>query len=124
MEAGAHWIPIRPKQQRVNVFKVREFVRLANRALDQRQGQFDVVQGFGFTLTRPHQVSVAQFVHDAWGRSPVHTFHVRKDLYGLYQWVYTTPEHALGAAGVSGRPKRWSPVPTRAPGTLQIGVSG
>ena len=90
VEAGAQWIPIRPRQQRINLFNVWEFARLADRALDQRSGQFDVVQGFGFTLTRPHQVSVAQFVHDAWGRSPVHTFRVRRDLYGLYQWTYTT----------------------------------
>jgi glycosyltransferase involved in cell wall biosynthesis len=90
LEAGAQWIPIHPRQERVNLIKAWKFSRLADRKLDQRQGQFDVIMGFGFTLTRPHQVNVAQFVHAAWGQSPAHTARQERNLYGLYQWAYTT----------------------------------
>ena len=90
--AGAQWIPIPLRTRRIALLKAWEFAQRANRELDRlaRRGEaFDVIQAFGYTMTRPHQVNVAQFVHDAWRRSPAHTFRVRRDLYGFYQWVYT-----------------------------------
>ncbi len=89
LKAGAQWVPLHPRPHKMHLLKVREIAGLADRALTARAGQFDVVQGFGYTLTRPHQVNVSQFVHDAWRRSPAHTVRVRRDAYGLYQWAYT-----------------------------------
>lgn len=86
---GAAWVPIQPRFQRVNLPKVWEFARRTRRVLARSKGAFDVVQAFGFVLDCPHQVNTAQFVHHAWRRSPVHTFRLRKDFYGLYQWTYT-----------------------------------
>lgn len=91
-QTGARWLPIHPRTRRIALFKAWEFSQWANRALGDaaRRGEtFDIVQAFGYTMTRPHQVNVAQFVHDAYRRSPVHTFRVQRTPYGLYQWLYT-----------------------------------
>lgn len=88
-EAGAIWVPVRPRLHRVNLSKVWEFAVLADRVLARGHGLYDLVQAFGFTLSRPHDVNTSQFVHDAWGRSPVHTFRLRHNAYGFYQWLYT-----------------------------------
>jgi glycosyltransferase involved in cell wall biosynthesis len=34
-------------------------------------------------------VNAVHFVHGSWLKSPVHISHKRKDLYGLYQWLFT-----------------------------------
>lgn len=92
MQAGARWVPVHAKTRRIALLKGWEATRRADRALDvlAKHGErFDIIQGFGGTVTRPHQVNVAQFVHDAWRRSPAHTFRAQRTPYGLYQWVYT-----------------------------------
>lgn len=91
-QKGARWIPVAPRLKQLALTKAWEASFRANRALVKlhRQGErFDIIQGFGYSLTRPHQINVAQFVHDAWRRSPVHTFRIQRNPYGLYQWVYT-----------------------------------
>ena len=89
LEEGAQHIPIRPRERRISLISNTQFVNLVNGQLDRRREDFDIILGFGYTLTCPHHVSVAQFVHDAWGRSPVHTVRVQRNLYGLYQGAYT-----------------------------------
>jgi glycosyltransferase involved in cell wall biosynthesis len=42
----------------------------------------------GFTTWARSDVNTAHFVHAAWLRSAHHTYRVRKDWYGLYQWLY------------------------------------
>jgi glycosyltransferase involved in cell wall biosynthesis len=89
---GARWIPVRPRRRRPNLLKHREFVPLADRALDRlaRDVNLDIVHGNGFSLTRPHHVNTAHFVHSAWRKSPVHIARLRRDLNALYQWTYST----------------------------------
>lgn len=86
--AGANWIPVQPQMRRPHLFKVRQFAALADKAIDRLKG--DTIQAFGYVLTRPHHVNNSQFVHGAWGRSPVHTARIRHDLYGAYQRLYTS----------------------------------
>lgn len=87
---GARWVPVQPRRRHPNLIKVRNFAPLADRALDALGGQIDVIHGNGFVLTRPHHVNTAHLVHSAWGKSPVHIARARRDLYGAYQWTYTT----------------------------------
>lgn len=88
---GAEWIRVQPQTLRkVNLFKVWQFAREADRVLAKLGGQIDIVHGYGYCLDRSHHVNTSQFVHSAWRKSPVHTARQHKNLYGLYQWTYST----------------------------------
>ncbi len=87
---GARWVPVHPAFQTPMLFKILTFTHAVNRALDRMRGDFDIVQGFGFVTTRPHEVSGSQFVHSAWRRSPLHFARGRSDLWARYQWLYST----------------------------------
>lgn len=51
--------------------------------------QFDIIHVNGFITWFSADINTSHFVHSSWLRSPVHTRHIRKDLYGFYQGVYT-----------------------------------
>jgi glycosyltransferase involved in cell wall biosynthesis len=75
--------------RRPHLIKVRQFTNAADRYLRQHGNQYDVVQAFGYTVTRPHGFNNSQFVHAAW-RSMKATAESRDRFpYGLYQFVYT-----------------------------------
>lgn len=90
VERGATWVRVHPPQRKVNLFKVSQFAALATRALRALPEKMDIVHGNGFTLNGCHQINTAHLVHGAWLHSPVHTSRLRRDLYGRYQWAYTT----------------------------------
>jgi glycosyltransferase involved in cell wall biosynthesis len=95
VDAGANWIRVQPgRLRRVNLFKVWEFARTANRMLTAMRDEFDLIHGYGYCLDVPHQVNTSQYVHSAWRRSPYHTARQHRNLYGFYQWTYS----ALNAA--------------------------
>ncbi len=58
--------------------------------LAKHRQEFDLVQVYGSSTWARGDVNTAQFVHSGWLRSPVHISRTRKDLYGAYQWLYTT----------------------------------
>ena len=89
IEAGARWVPVRPRLRRVNLLKVWDFSRRADRALDAAAGQYDAVLACGVVTSRPHHLNVAHFVHGTWLRSPYHASRVRPGLNGIYQRVYS-----------------------------------
>lgn len=72
LQAGARHVPIAlgAISQKVILVKVWEFARRADAYLKGRESEFDIVLGFGFTLTRPHHISNAAFCHGAWHRCP------------------------------------------------------
>src|SRR5579862_4035329 len=102
---GARWQPIRPPLPKPMLAKVVTSVHTVNRALDALRGQFDVVHGVGYTLTRPHSVNSAQFVHGAWLRSPLHIARSRRDAWALYQRLYSAQNARWEAQ--SYRQARW-----------------
>ena len=90
VEAGAKWTPIHPRAQRVNLFKVWEFARLANQELQHQRRENHIILACGFVLNYPHAINVAHFVHGAWLKSPFHSSRVRRGINPLYQWVYSS----------------------------------
>lgn len=52
--------------------------------------QFEVLQIDGAVTDFVCDVNVVHFVHSAWLKSPVHLSRTQKNLYGLYQWLYTS----------------------------------
>ncbi|MEO7715361.1 MAG: glycosyltransferase family 4 protein [Capsulimonas sp.] len=90
IDAGAKWVPVRPRISTPNLITAWEFALRANAALAPIAGSLDIIHGNGCSLDRPHHVNAAHFVHGAWLKSPAHISHGRKDLYGAYQWTYTS----------------------------------
>jgi glycosyltransferase involved in cell wall biosynthesis len=89
IEEGARWMRLEPAVSRIHLCKVPLFARLANRALASHSSEFDVVHGFGYSLTVPHAVNSAQFIHAAWARSPAHPGRGKWSARNLYQSACT-----------------------------------
>lgn len=58
--------------------------------LQKHHTEFDLIQVYGAVTHYGGDVNTAQFVHSAWQQSPAHISRVRRDLYGLYHWLYTS----------------------------------
>lgn len=88
-EIGVRWIRLQPKFRGNWLSHGLEFVARANRLVDAMRGDFDLIHGYGFCLSRPHHINTSQYVHSAWRKSPVHVAKQNKNLYGAYQWIYS-----------------------------------
>ena len=86
---GATWHRVRPTPHRPNLLGAYTAAAAADRVLPRLAGQFDMIVGAGFTLRSPHDVSLCQFVHGSWLKSPVHVSKLRGGPYGAYQRLYT-----------------------------------
>lgn len=89
VEWGARWIPVSQAPRRPNLLGVYHFAIAADRALAQCSEQFDVTVGAGFTMRGRHDLSICQFVHGAWIRSPVHVSRLQRGPNAWYQWLYS-----------------------------------
>jgi len=57
--------------------------------LKRHRQDLDVVQVNGAITSVKAEVNAVHFVHSSWLRSPVHPCRQQRNLYGLYQWLYT-----------------------------------
>jgi glycosyltransferase involved in cell wall biosynthesis len=57
--------------------------------LRQHRGEVDLIKANGAITMGATDVNAVHFVHSSWWKSPVHIARQRRDLYGLYQWLYT-----------------------------------
>ena len=53
------------------------------------RSEIDLVKVNGAITMTSADVNAVHFVHSSWLRSPVHISRTRRDIYGLYQWLYT-----------------------------------
>lgn len=65
------------------------FARKSADWLRSHRHEFDVVLACGAVTAAASDVNVIHFVHSAWLRSPTHTWKIRQDLYGAYQWLFS-----------------------------------
>lgn len=86
---GIEWVRVQPKVRSNWLAHGLEFVARANRVLDARAKEFDVIHGYGYCLDRRHHVNTSQFVHSAWRQSRMHVAKQHRNLYGVYQWLYS-----------------------------------
>lgn len=49
----------------------------------------DIVHVNGFNTWRKADINTAHFVHSAWLKSSMHSWRLKQNLYGAYQWLYT-----------------------------------
>jgi glycosyltransferase involved in cell wall biosynthesis len=89
VEWGAQWNYVPQVPHRPNLPGAYRFAAAADRALDRVRHEFDLVVAAGFTMRGPHDLSICQFVHGAWMRSPVHVSRVQRGPKAWYQGLYT-----------------------------------
>ncbi|MEL7354505.1 MAG: glycosyltransferase family 4 protein [Cyanobacteria bacterium P01_A01_bin.116] len=83
------WVPIKVANWPTELARNIAFSIQCASWLRQHRAKFDLIQVNGAITSTPADVNAVHFVHSAWLRSPVHTFRVRRNLYGAYQWLYT-----------------------------------
>jgi glycosyltransferase involved in cell wall biosynthesis len=92
-ELDAHpsvsWVRIPVAHWPTELLRNQIFAWHSFRWLRTHSHQFDVVHVNGFITWAASDVNAAHFVHSSWLRSPVHTARLRRDPYGLYQYLYT-----------------------------------
>lgn len=89
IQIGARWLPIHGKKWPAHLFTEIETVNAATRTLKRGPERYDIIHAFGYTLKCAHDINSSQFVHAAWLKSSLHILRRRKDLNGLYQWIFT-----------------------------------
>jgi glycosyltransferase involved in cell wall biosynthesis len=57
--------------------------------LRKHRDEFDIVQVNGAITSERADVNAVHFVHSAWLKSPAHISKNKRNLYSLYQWLYT-----------------------------------
>jgi len=87
IKQGATWVPLHPGITSINLAKVWDFRRKANRIIEGKA--YDAVLACGVTLSMPHAVNAVHFVHGTWLRSPYHSSKSRPGIRGSYHWLYT-----------------------------------
>ena len=83
------WIPIPVAAWPTALLKAQAFAWKSAQWLKAHRREVDIVQVNGFITWAASDINAVHFVHSAWLRSPVHSARLRRDLYGLYQWVYS-----------------------------------
>jgi len=63
--------------------------------LRRNRRRFDLVHANGFITWANADINTSHFVHSAWLRSPAHTAKLRRDWYGVYQWIYSRVNSVL-----------------------------
>lgn len=83
------WIPISVKAWGPQLIRDWVFAHKTTKWLNQNRSELDLVAVNGGITWAKGDIDFVHFVHNAWQKSPVHKSLGRKDLYGLYQQLYT-----------------------------------
>jgi glycosyltransferase involved in cell wall biosynthesis len=84
------WVYIPVKTFPTELIRNLAFSWQSARWLKKNRSKFDIVKINGAITSASAELNAVHFVHSSWLKSPVHTWQQRKDLYGLYQWLYTS----------------------------------
>lgn len=86
---GLTWIPVSESALPTQLARGLVFATRSARWLRKHRGDVDVLHVNGYVTDVGGDLNTAHFVHGAWLRSPLHTVRIRRDPYGVYQWLYT-----------------------------------
>jgi glycosyltransferase involved in cell wall biosynthesis len=84
-----NWISIPVKEYPTEFLRNLIFARKSANWLRKNRSEIDLVKVNGAINLAAADVNAVHFVHNSWLRSPVHISRNRRDLYGLYQWLFT-----------------------------------
>jgi glycosyltransferase involved in cell wall biosynthesis len=83
------WVPISVRGLPTELLKNIVFSQKSASWLRQHPHEFDVIKVNGAITSAQSDINAVHFVHSSWLRSPFHVWQQRRDLYGVYQWLYT-----------------------------------
>lgn len=83
------WIPIPVDKYPSELIRNLIFAYQSGNWLRKHRHQFDIIKVNGSITRGATDVNAVHFVHSSWWKSPVHISREHKNLYGLYQWLYT-----------------------------------
>lgn len=86
---SVEWISVPVKGWSTELLRNIVFAWRSAKQLHLHQHEFDLVKVNGAITWAEADVNAVHFVHSSWLRSPVHTWRLRRDIYGAYQWLYT-----------------------------------
>jgi glycosyltransferase involved in cell wall biosynthesis len=84
------WVPIAVKGLPTELLKNLVFSHQSAAWLARHRAEFDLIQVNGAITSAPSDVNAVHFVHSSWLKSAAHPIHQYRDLYGAYQWCYTS----------------------------------
>ncbi|WP_353932249.1 glycosyltransferase family 4 protein [Okeanomitos corallinicola TIOX110] len=84
-----NWIPISIDGYPTEFLRNIIFAQKSGNWLNKYRHKFDVIKVNGAITRGATDVNAVHFVHSSWWKSPVHISREHKNLYGLYQWLYT-----------------------------------
>ncbi|MBD2292497.1 glycosyltransferase family 4 protein [Anabaena sphaerica FACHB-251] len=84
-----NWISIPVNQYPSEFIRNFIFAKKSGEWLRQHRGEIDLIKVNGAITRGTADVNAVHFVHGSWWHSPSHISRQRRDLYGLYQWLYT-----------------------------------
>ncbi len=84
-----NWVCIPVKGVPTELLRNLIFAHKSAKWLHQHRQEFDLVKINGAITPTKADVNAVHFVHSSWLKSPVHISRIRRDMYGLYQWLYT-----------------------------------
>ena len=85
-----NWISISVKGWPTELLRNLVFAVASTDWLRKYRSEFDLIKVNGAITWAAADVNAVHFVHSSWLRSPVHVARIRRDLYGIYHWLYTT----------------------------------
>lgn len=87
---GTSWVKVPVKGWPTQLVKNLVFSVLSTWKLLPLKRSFDLVMVNGFITWARSDVNAVHFVHSSWLRSPAHPFRLKKNLSGLYQFMFTS----------------------------------
>lgn len=84
-----NWIDISVKGVPTALLRNQVFAWQSGNWLRQHRRNLDAIAVNGAITYGASDINIVHFVHSSWLRSPVHTGRQHRDVYGLYQWMYT-----------------------------------
>ena len=88
--SNLEWVNIAVEQVPTHFFANLYFAARVAAWLKRNRDRFDLIQTNGNATYVDTDVNVVHFVHSAWVKSPAHIINQRRDLYGVYQFLYSS----------------------------------
>lgn len=86
---NTEWIPIPVNGWPTQLLKNHIFALLSTVKLQPLRHTFDLVVVNGFITWCKSDINAVHFVHSSWIKSPAHPFRLKKNLFGIYQFLFT-----------------------------------
>jgi glycosyltransferase involved in cell wall biosynthesis len=83
------WISIPVKKYPTEFVRNFIFAQKSAAWLRQYHSHLDLIKVNGAITLATADVNAVHFVHSSWLKSPVHISRIRRDVYGVYQWLFT-----------------------------------